>query len=259
MAGHGGYDADAQAYFTATGLTDDTIKNAINQYILDLKGFSLWTKIKANYRYAGGTAALHKWNLKDPQDTDAAFRGTFHGTVTHDANGITGNGSTGYMDTKFNGSTAGIGNDSGLSVYVRTNSAAADKTEISAYNGASAYWSIKTRDTGDVTFNGVYRFTADGFISVAGNTNSAGFYTLTRRSSSDAESYKNGVSTGTTTTTTQSIPSSTVKICARGDVAASFSDRNIAGAIIHTGLTDTEAANLYTAEQTFQTALGRQV
>ena len=254
-----GFDVDAKVYFDQTGLSDTTQKTITNQLFLDFKSYSLWNKIKAGYLFVGGTAALHKWNLKDPRDVDGAFRLTFTGTVTHDSNGITPNGTTGYADTKLNGSTESLNNDSHLSVYVRTNNAAADKTEISAYNGASAYWSIKCRDGGDVTFNGIYRFVTDGFISVASVTNSQGFYVLTRRSASDAESYKNGASTGTTTTTTQSIPSATVKLGVRGDAVASFSDRNIAFASIGTGLTDTEAANFYTAVEAFQDALGRGV
>jgi hypothetical protein len=254
-----GLDPDASAFISAAGITDATQQSALNALVAQLKGYGVWTKMKAIYPFVGGTSTTHKFNLKDPRDLDAAFRLAYTGTITHDSNGFTGNGSTGYADTKLNGSTQSLNNDSHLSVYVRTNSAAADKSEISAYNGLSAYWTIKCRDSGDVTFNGVYRFTADGFISVSGNTNSSGFYTLTRRSSSDAESYKNGSSTGTTTTTTQSIPSSNVLIGTRGDHASSFSDRNIAFASVGNGLTTTQISNLYTAVQAFQTTLGRQV
>jgi hypothetical protein len=147
-----------------------------------------------------------------------------------------------------------------MGVYVRTNSAAADKTEISAYNGASAYWAIKARDTGDIFFSGMYRFTADGFISVGSNTNSSGFYVQSRRGATDGEAYKNGASVGTDSTNSgQDIPNVNVHICKRSDSAASFSDRNIALATLGQGLTDQQAADYYTAVQTFQTTLGRQV
>lgn len=252
-------DPNAQAFISAAGITDAVQRSATDKLVKSLKFYGLWSKCRAIYPYVGGTANSHKWNLKDPRDVDAAFRQIYTGGVTHDSNGFTGNGSTGYADTKFNGSVQGVGNDSHFSVYVRTNNAAADKTEISAYNGLSAYWSIKCRDTGDITFNGIYRFATDGFISVAGNTNSAGFYCLTRRSSSDAESYKNGVSTGNTTTTSQSIPNSNVLIGTRGDAASSFSDRNIAFVSIGNGLTDQQSSDLYTVVQEFQTTLGRQV
>ena len=50
------YDSDAQAFFTASGITDLTQKNAVNQLVLDLKSNSLWTKIKALYPIVGGNA-----------------------------------------------------------------------------------------------------------------------------------------------------------------------------------------------------------
>ncbi len=255
---NGPSDPDARLFLFKSGITDATIKSAINQLILDFKSYGIWTKMKAIYPFVGGTSSTHKWNLKNPLDTDAAFRLVFNGTITHDSNGITPNGSTGYADTKFNGSAQSINNDSHLSVYVRTNSAAADKTEINAYDGASAYWGIKCRDTGDFTFNGIYRFATDGFIKPS-NSNSSGMFALTRRSSSDAQAYRNGSSTGTTTTSSQNIPNTNVLIGTRGDHASSFSDRNIAFASIGNGLTTQNVADLYTAVQAFQTTLSRQV
>lgn len=254
-----GKDSDAIAFISAASITNDTQKLAINNLVLDLKRYGIWTKLRACYPFVGGSADSHKYNLKSPVSSDASFRIIFSGTITHDSNGITPDGSTGYGDTRLNGSAQGLNNDSHLSVYVRTNTAAGDKTEINAYNGLEAYWSIKVRDAGDVTFNGIYRFTGNGFITVSGNTDSRGFYILTRRSSSDAESYKNGVTTGTTTVTAQSIPNVNVHIGKRSDTNTSFTDRNIAFASIGQGLTDTEASNFYTAVQRFQTTLGRQI
>jgi hypothetical protein len=74
-------DPDAQAFLTATGITDPTITSAIDTLVLDLKAASLWTKMKALYPFVGGTSTTHKYNLVDPADTDAAFRLTFNGTL----------------------------------------------------------------------------------------------------------------------------------------------------------------------------------
>lgn len=256
----GGLDADATAFIAATGITDSTQKAAIYQLCADLKAYGIWSKCDAIYPFVGGTATTHKYNLRDPRDLDAAFRIVFSGTVTHDANGITSNGTDGYGDTKYNGSTASRNDNSHQAVYVRTNSAAADKTEISAYDGLSAYWSIKARAAGDVQFHGIYRFTGDGFISVGSTTDSSGFLMNVRRGVTDGEAYKNGTSVGTdTTNSAQDIPNTNVHICKRGDSATSFSDRNIAFATLGQSLTDQQAADYYTAIQAFQTTLGRQV
>ena len=59
-------DPDAQAFLTAAGITDATITSAINTLVVDLKGYNIWTKMKAVYPFVGGTAAAHKFNLKNP-------------------------------------------------------------------------------------------------------------------------------------------------------------------------------------------------
>ena len=96
------FDADAQAFITAAVITDVTQQNAINTLVVDLKGYSIWTKFSAIYPIVGGTAAQHKFNLKNPLDTDAAFRLVFSGGWTHSANGALPNGTNGYADTKVN-------------------------------------------------------------------------------------------------------------------------------------------------------------
>ena len=73
----GGVDPDAQAFITAASITDPTQQSAINQLVVDLKGYSIWTKMSAIYPMVGGTASSHKFNLKDPRDLDAAFRLVF--------------------------------------------------------------------------------------------------------------------------------------------------------------------------------------
>ena len=72
-------DPDAQAFITAAAITDPTQQAAINTLVVDLKGYSIWTKMKALYPFVGGTASAHKFNLKDPRDLDSAFRLVFSG------------------------------------------------------------------------------------------------------------------------------------------------------------------------------------
>jgi hypothetical protein len=92
-------DPDAQAFITAAGITDNTQQNAINTLVVDMKGYGIWTKMKAIYPFVGGTASTHKWNLKDPRDLDAAFRLVFSGGWTHSSTGAKPNGVNGYADT----------------------------------------------------------------------------------------------------------------------------------------------------------------
>ena len=69
-----GVDADAQAFITAAGITDSTQQSAIDTLVKQLKGYGIWSKMKAVYPFVGGTATTHKYNLKDPRDLNAAFR-----------------------------------------------------------------------------------------------------------------------------------------------------------------------------------------
>ena len=103
-------DADAQAFISAAGITDLTQAAAINTLVNDLKTYGLWTKMKAFYPMVGGTAASHKFNLKDPRDLNAAYRLTFFGGLIHDSNGVLGNGTTGYAYTNLAQNTMGLNN-----------------------------------------------------------------------------------------------------------------------------------------------------
>ncbi len=112
-------DADAQAFITAAGITNPTQQSAINTLVVDLKGYNIWTKMKALYPFVGGTAATHKWNLKDPRDLDAAFRLVFYGGWTHSSTGITGNSINTEALTKLIPSTSLSTTSGSLGFYLR--------------------------------------------------------------------------------------------------------------------------------------------
>ena len=98
-------DPDAVAFLSAAGITDPTIESAVNTLVVDLKGYSIWTKMQAIYPFVGGTATTHKWNLINPLDTNAAFRLVFNGGWIHSINGALPNGTNGYANTFLNASS----------------------------------------------------------------------------------------------------------------------------------------------------------
>lgn len=252
-----GFDSDAQAFFTATGITDGTIQSAINQLVLDLKSASIWTKMNAIYPFVGGTSAAHAVNLKSP----GTFNISWNGTVTHDANGITGDGSTGFGNTGLNAASVLTTNNTHLSVYSRsTGSGAGDgDLQLAASEAAGA-----SRLTLGVRFFG--NFTVYMYATGTGSTNSAnangqGFYIGSRRANNDMEAYKNGSSVATQSGSGGALPSRNLYILALNNqgTTQSHSNKNVAFASIGSSLTDTESANFYTAVQAFQTTLGRNV
>ena len=221
-----------------------------------MKADGIWTKMKAIYPFVGGTASTHKWNLTDPRDLDAAFRLVFNGGWTHSSTGATPNGTNGYADTKLNQATHLTQTNGELGGYFRTNTtgtyvdmgchfAGSDFALITKLGDNNFYGRIATLD-----INSNYQpATTLGLFSIRANgTNSAKFI-------------RNGTTQATKATTTFAIESLNIGI---GSAIAStggvyFSTRQTAFNYISDSLTDTEAANLYTRVQAFQTSLSRQV
>jgi hypothetical protein len=113
-------DADAQAFISATGITDATQQNAIKTLVADLKSSNLWNKMKAVYPMIGGTETTHKFNLKDPRDLDVAFRLIYSGSIEHSINGVKSLG--GFLNTNLHPTTI-LGNSVHFSFYSKTNTA----------------------------------------------------------------------------------------------------------------------------------------
>lgn len=260
--GGGGIDPDAQAFLTATGITDPTITSAIDGLVVDLKNAGLWTKSNAIYPFVGGTADTHKYNLIDPQNTDAAFRLGFLGGMTHNSNGITGNGTSNFATTylQANGELAGGSgrsqNDFHMLYYARTTSARGG-VDIGAYATAqNTALAINSRNASNL-FN-TAGMTANVYDGVS-NTATTGFYGVTRDGTSTT--YRRFQNTTKTTVTRNSStpPTRDIFIMAINNdgTAASFQNRNIALVSLGYGLSDTEIDDWVTINQTFQTALGR--
>jgi len=252
ITGGGGVDADAQAFITAASITDPTQQSAINTLVTDLKGYSIWSKMSAIYPFVGGTASTHKYNLKDPRDLDAAFRLVFSGGWTHSSNGALPNGTNGYADTKLNDNTLNTLNNVHISVYSRTNTTT-QSADISSYDG--------TNSTAIYPYisNNLYTMAHQTIISaVTPFVNSLGLFIANRTNSTQLFTFKN--TTKYTSAFNSSSKSNQNFILSRASATiGNYSNRQLAFSSIGDGLTDTEAANFYTAVQSFQTALSRNV
>jgi hypothetical protein len=245
-------DPDAQAFITAAAITDPTQQAAINTLVVDLKGYSIWTKMKALYPFCGGSASSHKFNLKDPRDLDAAFRLVFFGGITHSTNGVDPNGTNGYADTKM--TSASLGTSSiGLWYYSRE-----DITTGCFMGNANKLYFIPKLS------NGYYyaALNSDGQSNnLAGDfpPSFAGFFGLNRTSSTNMKFFRNGSSYKNLATITGAGTESGNITLFQRNLVGQFSSNQSAFSAITDGLTDTEAANFYTAVQAFQTALSRNI
>jgi hypothetical protein len=254
------YDPDAQAFITAAGITDNTQKTAINTLVLDMKGYGIWTKMKAIYPFVGGTASTHKWNLKDPRDLDAAFRLVFSGGMTHSSNGILFGGVNGYCDTKLNMSTNyAVNTSTHISFYNRISAGANVSAEMGVFDGSIVIQLyVRRSDFSNQTYYNVNTGSPLTFV----DTNGAAFY-IANRSGTTMNGFRNLVKTVTQTSAAGTRPSLNMFI---GNLNVNgfpnsglYSSRQCAFASIGDGLTDTEAANFYTAVQNFNTTLTRNV
>jgi hypothetical protein len=246
----GQLDPDATAFFSATGITDPTIQGAINTLVVDMKADGTWSKMKAIYPFVGGTATTHKFNLKDPRDTNGAFRLTFNGGWTHSANGVLPNGTNGFADTFIVANNTLSLNSTHLSVYSRTNidiSAPSIANSTGAFASETSLWLKST--------NLLFARINSNIVASLANTNSTGFYIGNRNSSTQIAVFKNNTKT-TFTQNSNGIGFISYKI---GGINTFFDNKQYAFATIGDGLSDTEASNLYTRVQAFQTTLGRQV
>lgn len=255
-------DADAQAFLTAAAITDPTISGAINTLVVQMKADNIWSKMKAVYPMVGGTANSHKFNLKDPRDLDAAFRLVFNGGWTHSSTGATPNGTNGYADTKLIPSNVLQATNAHHAYYLRTNKSISSSVAYGCEgnSGATNRFSFYPYAFNIGWINDIYDNSQSRLTSNSGP--STGLIIGTRASSSSNKIFKNNVQLASTTNNTNGTRPSVNYIIGAYNVVNSiqFYDTNqLAFASIGDGLTDIEAANLYTRVQAFQTALSRQV
>lgn len=252
----GSFDTDAQAYFTAAGITDATTQSAVNQLVLDLKAASLWTSLKDLQLWTNADATKNKYNVKDPQNTDAAFRSVPAGTVTHTNSGIVGDGSTGYIDLKLNPSTALTHNAWSMGIYSQTNNTTT-AFDFGSYDGGANADGISLYNGGSIVGAG------EDFGNYATGTPSStdGFWFLSRTSSTSVSIYRNGGTAVGTNTTANGANHPNYNLYALAwNIAGSpfyYSNRKICLVIIfNTGLNSTQVGTLTTAIQAWANTLG---
>jgi hypothetical protein len=246
-------DADAQAFITTASITDPTQQSAINQLVLDLKSANVWSKLNAVYPFIGGNASSHSYNLINTSN----YQLTFNGGWTHSSTGVTPNGTNAYAQTGLvPRGLLGV-NDTHISVYSRTNDITGVRTEIGSSSASNTDNLYATYMLAGNNYIGINQF---GDSIGAALTSSLGMMLLNRSVSTSISRFYNNVKTtvssNSTNTSTQQIVLSAFN---NGGTIKNYSNKELAFSTIGASLTDTEASDFYTAVQTFQTTLGRQV
>jgi hypothetical protein len=247
------YDPDAQAFFdrvtTAGGTLTTTEKNAVNLLVLDLKANSLWTPMKAIYPMVGASAAACAQNLKS-----SSFTGTFTNGWTFSSMGATCSKGTGpYMNTQLLASSNLTSTSSHNSYY--NNLAIVGQQNVLV--GDSSLTSL---------FMGLYTESNEYFLSnacsfeAASLGGSTAFFLSNKQSATLLKHIKNSTVIKSTTVINTGFTSTQNVFLNNFDTGTTFSTGSrCAFASIGDGLTDTQASNFYTAVQTFNQTLNRQV
>lgn len=239
--------APLNSFITLAGITDATQIAAVTGLYSSAILHGWWSKCDLIYPFVGGTALAHSINLKSP----GRFTITWHGTVTHNANGITGNGSTGYGDTGYDASTSSI-----LSV---------NSTHASVYARVLGNNSFLCGAVNSTAQFGIRKFLASlrGYLHdnspVIYGTESVGMFAVARLDGANKHAYQaTDVALADASIAVQSL-NLFILAYNNNNTPGQFSSSNLAGLTLGSGLTFAEYQVMASDWQTFQTALGRAV
>jgi hypothetical protein len=248
------YDADAQAYLTATEITDVTISNSWNNYVVNLKIKGIWIKLKCLYPMIGGTAFTHKFNGKDPRDLDSAYRLTFSKTgLIHSYTGIKANGTSGYADTNYKSLT----NNLALGFYSGVEITDGDKIEMGCFrNPPVEDISIAIKYTGNL----FYAIIGSRVYPNTSNSSSRGNF-IANNLANVITGFKNITKVIPATNNSNAIPTTiSISLFSQKNETGNFtrfSDTECRNSFISEGLTEQQAIDFATLTEKFQFDLGR--
>lgn len=246
-------DFDAKAFLYASGSTGNTNREAIYYLCREMKMLGVFDKMTAVYPFIGTTATSQMYNLRNAQDTNAAFRLSFVGGWTHSVNGAQPNGTNAYANTF---AIPTLLNSTHISVYLRTNTTGLFN-DIGHATSTTPNSIILARYLD--RFYGNVNQSTDIFVA---NTDSRGFFLVSRTASNAVGLYRNGALLTTAANASTAIPTTTITISAWQQAAGVFtrySNRQVAFSSIGTGLTQAESIAFSNIVQTYQNILGRAV
>lgn len=259
------FDVSAVNFLNNVGITDTTIRSAINDFVVELKDNNLWGKMSGIYPFVGGTSGTHKFNLKNPIDSDSAFRLNFQGAGTvHTSSGVEFLGASDYADTFFNPNTHLSGNPVHFSVLsLQDSNVNLDSPDMGCQEFGNVPRLMLYLEASNTVAFDAYDFTTNR-LSIS-NPNSQSFYVaskinsgsgnllLFRSSETPIQSVQN------ITMTSGNRPNYNVYLGAINNYGtpATSSNRKFGFVSIGDGLTSGESVRLYSAVKNLQFNLDR--
>ena len=243
-------DQAAINFINATGITDNTIKQAINTLVVDLKANNLWNKLYFLYPFVGGTQDTNKYNLVNT----GSYTISFSSGWTYNNNGITGNGTSTYANTGYSGSVSTWYASGSLFNYSRTTGQSG--YDMGVNDSAAGEYYLINRLTNDLTY-----LNLSVTPSTVASTDGSGLFMGNSRTSTQT-ACRNGsqiINVSKTTGQNPTIPFYLGANNFQNITAGDYTNRNYALVGFGQSFDGTEASTFYTIVQNFQTSLNRQV
>lgn len=257
----GGCDADAQLFIANAVITDTTQQKAICSLVTSLKVAGIWDKARAIYPFVGGTASTHKFNLKNPVDSIAAFSLEYLGNgVIHSQTGAKGAGdATSLTSTRLAASQELITvNNNHIAMYTR------DAGGFGLYDSgtrnvpATEIWGLTARRSSDLAVydSGSYTLNRASYTSL----DAVGFHLGKVNNDLTSKLYQNGVlKTSNSITDQAQLSNLYFYMFGSNGSTSGYSSREFSFFSIGFGLSDEESIEYNAIVQAFQTTLNRQV
>lgn len=252
-----GMPGEARQFLLIAGHNRDMDAGILSSLIRGLQNAGVWDKYLAIYPFYPGltpSANNHRWNIKNPQDTTAAYRITWSGTVSHTTTGIS-SASEGHGLTNLIPSTAGM-SASSATIAAYTTIDTVFNAVIVGTESNGAEWAVSMSGSPTGTFypaivsNGSYPNV---------EITTGGLFHATRLDASTILGYKNGIEVVNAAQGSTAVPNISFALLGKNTTVGidATSTQILRYAAIGAGITAIEAADEYTAVQEYQTALGR--
>jgi len=262
------FDINASNYLDVVNITDSNTRNAINDFTVNLKNYNLWGKMSGIYPFIGDSANINKYNLKDPKDTNNAFRLSFEGagTIHTSQSGVRFAGTNDYANVFFNPDTNLTGYPVHLS-FLSLNDVAVSSIDVGCEDILSNRLSVSAEyfSPNEAYFDS-YSYTSarttisspnsKAFYTASRITPSSGFMLLFNSSTTPTQSARN-----ITDITSSVKPNYDIYLGALNNAGSPFYEnflpRTFGFFSVGDGLTSGECVNLYSAVKQLQYDLNR--
>jgi len=261
------YDADAQAFLTATGIPNDgtilfigtifeitglNLSIALNNFVLTLKSLGLWNKIYFLHPMIGGSSSSCSYNLINT----ATYQLVFNGGWSFSGGGALPNGTDAYAETGFVPQGIVSQNSSAYSYYSRTNNTITENNAIMGSVGSSPLCGAIMSSIGATQ---VYWCLNDFTFPLINVSGSLGLLTMSRTGSTTSGFFRKTTKTSVSVASV-GVPNRSLVLGAnKSSVIQQYSSYECALASAQEGFSDSEVSDYNTAVETFQTALSRNV